>query len=230
MFEKINYQFSPEFGRPKLDINKAKKMKRNIYLDEKTFNILINPKSTSIIRTMPVKDIYIALREAFDNKLSNVKFYVHEINLKEPDIEFIKKENPNIVVISKKECPNLASYISDVYYFDYIVSVDSAAVHIREGLEKPGLGIYASFPVEARTKYYKYMTTVDLPKKCNNQPCFIHTKHPLETCKTAEELHKNGQYPKEYKEAYSPCHTSLYNPDIIDFLIENIKSNALKYI
>lgn len=62
-------------------------------------------------------------------------------------------------------------YIKALAAYEYVISVDTSAIHIREGLQLPGLGLYGAFTTASRTAGYKYTTCIDTGK-CT--PCFKH--------------------------------------------------------
>ena len=214
--------FDKNFGRPQLHIpEKFKKVKsRNIDATKKS--ILINPRSTSRIRTMPFKDIYTALLEVIKDD-PNYNIYIHKYNIVSQldfaAIENIMQKDKRVKLIEAK---NLHEFFIDAKDADYTVSVDTALIHFREGIEKPGLGIYAAFPTEARTKYYQYTKSIDVKFNCTQQPCFIHTKRPDEHCMYAMGKLKNGEWSIE-DYAYAPCIYSKSNPELINQLTEGLK-------
>lgn len=58
---------------------------------------------------------------------------------------------------------------------DGVIGVDSAFTHMGSALNKPVVGIYASFRGHLRMKYYKNAEWVEpTEKRCEKQPCFYH--------------------------------------------------------
>jgi ADP-heptose:LPS heptosyltransferase len=100
---------------------------------------------------------------------------------------------------NEKTWPNptpLEQYIADLYYAGFVISVDTSAIHFREGLAKPALGLYSSFSTESRTKYYTYTHSIDIKSPCTLAPCFMNFKR----CPVGE------QALKEYgSQDYAPC-------------------------
>lgn len=72
----------------------------------------------------------------------------------------------------KGEKTTIHQYLADLYYADFVISVDTSAIHFREGIGKPALGLYASFSAESRTKYYTETKSIDIKSPCKIQPCF----------------------------------------------------------
>ena len=216
--------FNPEWGRPQLKIPKEFEKKHTGNIDLSKKSILINPRSTSRIRTMPFSDIYEAIIEVIKDN-PNYNIYVHEYNivskLDKEKLKEIQEKDPRVKLIKAK---NLHEFFLDAKDATYTISVDTALIHFREGIEKPGLGIYAAFPTEARTKYYKYTLSIDIPfEKCGQQPCFIHTKRPMEHCEFARVRFYNKQMTED-EYAYAPCIFSKYNEKLIENLIKGVES------
>lgn len=82
-------------------------------------------------------------------------------------------------------------YIQALAAYEYVISVDTSAIHIREGLGLPGLGLYGAFTTDSRTRGYKFTTCIDTGK-CT--PCF---KHGYIPCK-----HNEGK-------PFAPCLTNI---------------------
>lgn len=62
-------------------------------------------------------------------------------------------------------------YFDALAAYEYVISVDTSAIHIREGFGLPALGLYGSFTTDSRTRGYKYTNCIDTGK-CT--PCFKH--------------------------------------------------------
>lgn len=172
---------------------------------------------------MPFSDIYNAILEVIKDN-PNYNIYVHEYNLASnldrQNLKNIQDKDSRVKVIKAE---NLREFFIDAKDATYTISVDTALIHFREGIKAPGLGIYAAFPVDARTKYYQYTKSIDIPfDKCKNIPCFIHTKRPFEHCSYAYDLRvKNFINEDEY--AYAPCIYSKTNENLINKISEAFK-------
>jgi len=64
-------------------------------------------------------------------------------------------------------------YLEELSSFEFVISVDTSAIHFREGIGKPALGIYGSFDKESRTKYYQYTKSINIKSPCEIQPCHL---------------------------------------------------------
>lgn len=67
-------------------------------------------------------------------------------------------------------------YFSDLFHADFVISVDTSAIHFREGIGQPALGLYSSFTAESRTKYYTATESIDIKSPCTLQPCFYNQR------------------------------------------------------
>lgn len=98
-------------------------------------------------------------------------------------------------------------YLHELDRARYVISVDTSAIHFREGIGKPALGLYGAFTTDSRTKYYKFTQSVNLKSSCDIQPCF---------------LHDNKRCPKA-TDNFAPClsnniNDEQQNPDIARIL------------
>ena len=76
----------------------------------------------------------------------------------------------------------------------FIVTVDSALVHVAGGTYTPSISLYGPFPGKIRTLYYPRNITLEKPEGCEYGPCLIHTRSgdgenrlPVDTCKPTDE-------------------------------------------
>jgi ADP-heptose:LPS heptosyltransferase len=76
------------------------------------------------------------------------------------------------VVMADEQKWTLTEYLYQLDTADFVISVDTSAIHFREGVGKPALGVYSSFTKESRTKYYIYTLSLDVKGNCPIQPCF----------------------------------------------------------
>ena len=83
---------------------------------------------------------------------------------------------------------------------DFVISVDTSAIHFREGVRLPALGLYSSFEAESRTRYYRYTTSVNISSPCELQPC--HLRNQIRCPKAAPEA------------TAAPCLSPGYNPTL----------------
>ena len=70
-----------------------------------------------------------------------------------------------------------------------VITVDSAAVILGRRVVKVGacLALYNSFDKASRTKYYKYITAVNIKSECDKQPCFKHELNKGDLCEKVKE-------------------------------------------
>jgi hypothetical protein len=68
-------------------------------------------------------------------------------------------------------------YIAALSTYKFVISVDTSAIHIREGFGLSALGLYGAFAAQCRTKNYTHTHSVDVIM-CSLGPCFIHGVKP----------------------------------------------------
>jgi hypothetical protein len=209
-------EFDTEWGRPHLKTTRINNNKSNISSDK--LSILINPRSTAIIRSMRFQDIYESTIACIGEK--DVNIYIHDLNLRAHDVKYIDNLNDDRVkIISAK---NLDEFFLDAYDATLTISVDTALLHFREGVEKPAIGLYGPFPFECRSKYYKYTKSLNIRSDCENAPCFIHVKSADSICDFQKSLHDNDNYDIEYRD-YAPCCCNEWNSTVQQQIIDNFK-------
>jgi hypothetical protein len=79
------------------------------------------------------------------------------------------------VVIAHEQDWTAQEYINALAGFEYVVSVDTSAIHIREGFGLPALGLYGAFLKECRTSGHEYTTAIQIN---NCTPCHRHSRYP----------------------------------------------------
>jgi len=214
-------EFDFEWGRPQLKTARINNNKSNIDSDKPS--ILINPRSTAIIRSMRFQDIYESVIECINNK--DVNIYIHELNLRIEDINYINNlKDDRIKIIAAK---NLDEFFLDAYDATLCISVDTALFHFREGIEKPAIGLYGPFPYECRTKYYKYTKSLNIKSDCPTSPCFIHVKKADDICDFQKSLHESEDYDMRYKD-YAPCCCNEWNITVKKQIVDNFKNYILE--
>lgn len=205
-FNRIGADFTEEYGRPNLEKN----IKIDRVLSDGCKNILINLKASSPVRTaMITKEFIDIVIDNVEKRYHNYKILFLKRNLNKYEINLLEKINNNKIM--QIETKSLLDFLKVAYQADFSISVDTSLIHFVEGIGKPGLGIYSSFPTYARTKYYKYTKCVDITSPCPYQPCFIHTKKPGETCKITIEKYKEGVF-KDEDLLIAPCLNKKFNP------------------
>lgn len=170
-FEKFDVDFA-KYGRPNLLLS----AKRTTRITKK-HNILLTLKATANVRTIEFSTVYKALEP-----IDRYKYiYVHSDNLSAADADFIASVNDKRIKIIKAN--SLHDFLMDVYSAEMVISTDTGALHFREGLSLPAIGLFNSFSAECRTKYYQYTKSFDIHSNCPYQPCFKHVNKHDETCK-----------------------------------------------
>lgn len=157
-----------EYFRPSLKTERITDRESNIQiLGTGKPSLLICNKATAMMRTAKASTIIDCIPDK-----GKYDIFVHEINL-------APGEKVNAIVIPP--C-SYADFFLDVFDADKVISVDTGALHFREGVEKPAIGIYNSFTTESRTKYYQYTKSYDIKSDCDLQPCFLHENEKLKHC------------------------------------------------
>lgn len=135
---------------------------------QKTKSLLICNKATAMMRTCHASDIIEALP---DRVLNEYDIFVYGDNLSQRDLKRIPMYDHDTVIIGKT---GIDKFLLDCYDADMVISVDTGALHFREGIRKPAIGIYNSFTVDSRCKYYKFTDSFDIKSNCELMPCFLH--------------------------------------------------------
>lgn len=135
-------------GRPRL----KRALQRVNRLESRS--ILVVHKATSVNRSAELEAILRAIPAGF-----NVYWYDEKRKLN-----------------GKGEETNIQQYLADLYFADFVISVDTSAIHFREGIDRPALGLYTSFSAASRTKYYTATQSIDIQSPCDLQPCFFNQR------------------------------------------------------
>ena len=168
-----------KYLRPQLTKKRLTKKQSNI--DKKVKTLLICNQSSCMMRNIEFDEIYQAIPE---NVKNNYYIYAYEDTIsgtdtmnkftgKYPDVHFIM-------------APTLSDFLNDLYDATDVITVDSAAVHFREGINKRCLALYNSFDKACRTSYYKYITAVNVKSECDKQPCFMHELKAGDLCEKVD--------------------------------------------
>lgn len=174
-------------GRPQLNVNKIPDAPNR--LDHPS--ILIVHQATSRNRSASLSQIVRAIKTS---RLKDIYFY---------DIQ--RRLN------GEGEKTTIKQYLADLYYADFVISVDTSAIHFREGICKPALGLYSSFSAESRTKYYEFTQSMDIASPCLIRPCFKN----MTDCPYAE---------KDY--IYPPC-LGEHNNQMVEQISNKLKEMIL---
>jgi hypothetical protein len=143
-------------------------------------SILIAHRSSCQMRSSSLEDFYIPIRQVYPLR----RLAVHETDLTDEDKRLIKDRKIKIAILPK--C-SIHQYLLNLYDAAMVVTTDSAAIHFREGIKKPCLGVFGAMTVESRTKYYRFTRSFDVKSDCPFQPCFIHELKKGQVCTNAQE-------------------------------------------
>lgn len=163
--------------RPQLKTYRISEDQSNIQAFSKgKKSILICNKASAMMRSCHATDIIDALP---DHVKKYHDIFLYEDNLSKHDLKKLHYYKDRIVVIGKT---NLDTFLLDVFDCDLLISVDSGALHFREGVYKTGIGLYNSFTVDSRTRFYQTVRSYDITSKCELMPCFMHEKPGKHWC------------------------------------------------
>lgn len=163
----MNVDFNPRLGIPRL--KKIGSFKSNK-------EILIVNRSSSLIRSMYLIDIVSAIKLSGKFKDYNISIYRQNLL---PNDSLLLKKLPDIEI---KDFMPISEYLKSLVAADIVISVDTAAIHFREGIGRKALGLYASFTTESRTKYYIHTHSIDIKSDCELLPCFQHDRKKDDRC------------------------------------------------
>ncbi len=167
-FEKCGItDVSPEYLRPRLDTSYLK----DLYLLQEN-PVLLCPKSSTQIRSSSLQDFHIACNTA----VPGLQYMAFKRDLNPDEIAYAEQNDIYL------EESNFQDFLYWVSIASVVVSTDTAALHIREGLQRPALGVYGAFTTDARTKYYKYTHSFNTASRCEFQPCFKHQRQKVDNC------------------------------------------------
>ncbi len=192
-----------DFLRPQLKTERINNNKSNIQrYSSGRKSLLIANKATTMIRTCHVSDIFNSIP---DDIKKNYDIFVHENNMSESD-----KLIDGLTVIPKTD---FNTFLLDCYDCDMLISVDTGALHFREGINKPAIGLYNSFTSDSRTKHYQYTKSFNIKSECDKQPCFIHENDYIKSC------------PKGNNDMFAaPCFDSKHNKTLINQLTQILEN------
>lgn len=98
-------------------------------------------------------------------------------------------------------------YIEALASYEFCITTDTSAIHLREGFGMPAIGVYGTFDKDCRTSGHIYTDSVQSDRHCS--PCQVHNKIPCRENKGTN---------------YSPC---LSGEDLI-IKIQNAYENRTK--
>lgn len=176
-FRRMGFDKAPEgFNRPKLSVTGVFRTDTMI---EHAKNVLICHRASCQMRSSNFEDFYKPVKEVYPDH----HVYVHETDLTEKDRQFIETLE-DVTVLPK--C-SLDDYLINLFDAQMVVTTDSSAIHFREGLELPALGVYGAMTTESRVSGYKFTRSFNVKSSCQHQPCFIHERVKGQVCLNAKE-------------------------------------------
>ncbi len=204
-FDNIGVNSSTDWWRPSMRTIRTTQKPSNISKEKKS--ILICPRASANMRSMSFETLYDAVKPLFPD----ANIYVHSGNVTEEEITWIADSNVKVI-----KALDVKEFLLDVYDADLVVSVDTGALHFREGICKPAVGLYSSFNTYSRTVGYKFTKSYDIVSRCDLQPCFIHQTEWDQVC----EKSKIGS-------KVAPCLDRKINKTLVDQITEALKDFAL---
>jgi len=175
-FRRIGMSAAPDgFNRPQLRIDRLTDQPSLL----KGKSVLICHRASCQMRSSKLKDFYEPIRKVYPDH----QLYVHEVDLTDTDKRFIEQVQ-DILILPKS---NLHDYLVNLYDADMVVTTDTGAIHFREGVERPALGVFAAMTTGSRTSGYKFTRSFNVKSSCEHQPCFIHERVKGQICLNAKE-------------------------------------------
>lgn len=152
-------------------------------------SLLIINKASCMIRTTPLIDIIQSLP---DTAIDKYNIYAYK-----------NKGEDYIAGVNYLEPGDFKSFLHVMATADQVITVDTCALHFREGLKKPAIGLFNAFTAECRTKYYQYTKSFDIKSECPLQPCYQHDSLSLHHCQMGKA-----------EDFAPPCFRSENNPEL----------------
>jgi hypothetical protein len=169
-----------KYLRPQLISKRLTKTKSNI--DKGIKSLIICNQSSCMMRNIEFNELYEAIPE---NVKKEYEIYAYINNLSDADkIKQFKGDYDSVRFIN---APTLSDFLNDLYDATDVITVDSAAVHFREGINKRCLALFNSFDKKIRTEHYKYIIAANVKSECEKQPCFKHELQKGDLCEKVKE-------------------------------------------
>lgn len=165
MFARMGIETPAGLDRPQLIYRPSR-------FDMKDF-ILICHRSSCQIRSSSLEDFYIPVRAVYPKG----KLCVNEFDLTPADREFASQVKIQIIQKTTME-----DFLLMMQSFKMVITTDSSATHLREGLKKPCLTAFGAIAAQSRTKGYKYTRSFNVASECPFQPCFKHQLNKDDHC------------------------------------------------
>jgi len=179
MFERIGLPEAPAgFRKPRLRLLHQNYIPNSVY---------INHRASTQVRSSHFSDFYFPVKAVFPD----FKIFVGRYDLTETDQQFIDSTATDVQII---EAGSIDDHLKMLSSFTMVVGTDSAAIHFREGISMPAVGVYGAFTTDSRTKHYLYTHSFNVKSGCRLQPCFDHSakckraKHNIAPCQSGEKF------------------------------------------
>lgn len=176
MFERIGLQGAPKgFDRPHLV---RRTDTESVIIPKKS--VIISHRASCQMRSSRFEDFYWPVK----NALPGYRIYVHQVDLSPEDLGFLIENNLQDVGIIERS--SMDDYISNLYAAEMVVCTDTAAIHFREGVQKPCLAAFSAISMQSRTSGYRHTRSFNVKTTCEHQPCFIHERMKGQVCHAAK--------------------------------------------
>lgn len=174
-YKRLNIDTTPEgFDRPRLRTDRVWPQASHI---DAQHSVLICHRSSCQMRSSKLEDFYWPVK----NALPGYHVYVHASDLTDEDLQFCRRHR-SITVIPPTDLQQL---LLNAYDATIVVSTDSQALHFREGIGRPALGVFGAMTAASRCSGYLYTRAFDVRTGCPHQPCVIHENKKGEVCTNA---------------------------------------------
>ena len=177
LFDRMNVSPDESYLRARI---KTERLKGPKLLQEDS--IMICHRASSPSRTSRFEDFYEPIRECYPETL----IYVNEIDLSKDDKVYID----NCVNVEVLPRMSLRQHLLNLFDVGFVVSTDTSAIHFREGVGRPALGVYASMETKSRVLHYKHTKSFDVISDCKHQPCYFHQFKPDDRCRMGGSIAK----------------------------------------
>lgn len=197
-FEGIGLEWDPMLARPSMVKERIVPAHRNNIVSDRK-SLLVAHRASAHMRTLGLRETLTAIGRS---RFSEWKLYFHEHSLSTDDIDLLKTIQKARIIPKG----TMHQALLDWYDAAFVLSADTGAIHFREGVEKPALGVYGAFHPNSRTSTYRYTRSAYFTSLCPDQPCYLHESEDIKNC------------PHGVGMMEAPClHTKL-NPEFSDNL------------
>ena len=178
MFERIGMPFAPDiYARPRLIQHRLNTKPATVKTKE---SVLIQHKSSCQMRSSTFMDFFIPVKKVYKNH----DIYVFDSDLTDQEKTYLYNMCLNVTIIPKCD---MATYLLNLYDVEMVVSVDTGAIHFREGIGKRCLAVFGAMSTASRTSGYIYTKSFDVKSDCPFQPCFKHELTKGDHCENSLE-------------------------------------------